>query len=269
MEKLYHYILQKESDVGLLRPTNEDSVLTLVHPEDDFKLLAVADGMGGKEYGDICSNYVVKVIGEWFLSKHKAFFLDLSFVKDELVDIILHCNEHFLSSYGENIVGTTLTLALVLARETIVVHLGDSRCYFYKEHILTQVTEDDSDVWLYHKYQGIRKEWLRYFSTSNIINNCIGISKDSCKPHVYIFPNDIYQSIIITSDGVTDLVADNRIRNILETDIKSACKKLVYEAVHVNQNLFIPSELKKLSYDYYIVPSQGRDNASVVLFSKI
>ena len=60
MEQIYDYILQKESHVGLLRPTQEDAVNTLVHPQNDrIKLLAVADGMGGKQYGDIASNYVL------------------------------------------------------------------------------------------------------------------------------------------------------------------------------------------------------------------
>ena len=61
MDKIYDYILQKESHVGLLRPSQEDAVLALVHPEDDrFKMLAVCDGMGGKQYGDIAANYVIR-----------------------------------------------------------------------------------------------------------------------------------------------------------------------------------------------------------------
>ena len=270
MEKLYNYILQKESDIGLLRESNEDSVLALVHPEDDsLKILAVADGMGGKEYGDVCSNYVTRKFGEWFLEKNKEFFLNPLKIRDELLKLTYECNDYFISFFGKNIVGTTLTLAIILNKETIILHLGDSRCYFYKDNILTQVTEDDSDVWLYHKFQGIKKEWLRYFSSSNIINNCIGISKDSCKPHIYIYSNDEYNTLLLTTDGVTDLVMDNKIRSILGQDIKRASKVLINEAVNVDQHLFIPSELKNYSYDYYLVPVRGRDNASVVLFSKI
>ena len=38
----------------------------------------------------------------------------------------------------------------------------------YKNGEIKQMTEDDSDVWLYYQYRSIKKEWLRYFSTSNI-----------------------------------------------------------------------------------------------------
>ena len=68
MERIYDYILQKESHIGLLRPSQEDAVMVLVHPQDDrIKLLAVADGMGGKHYGDIAANYVLEKFGYWYL----------------------------------------------------------------------------------------------------------------------------------------------------------------------------------------------------------
>ena len=271
MEKLYNYILQKESDIGLLRESNEDSVLALVHPEDDsLKILAVADGMGGKEYGDVCSNYVTRKFGEWFLGKNKGFFSNPLKIRDELLKLTYECNDYFISFFGKNIFGTTLTLAIILNKETIILHLGDSRCYFYKDNILTQVTEDDSDVWLYHKFQGIKKEWLRYFSSSNIINNCVGLSLGSCRPHVYIYPNESYESLLLVSDGVTDLITDSKLQSMFRSRPSSLLvDAIVHEAVYVEQHLFVPLKLRDGCYDRYVVPIRGRDNASAVLFSKI
>ena len=107
MDKIYDYILQKESHIGLLRPSQEDAVLTLVHPEDDrYKILAVCDGMGGKQYGDIAANYVIQKFGYWFL-KHPSvefsdiihfnipriavtdFFGDISSVSDKVIPSVL------------------------------------------------------------------------------------------------------------------------------------------------------------------------------------
>lgn len=271
MEKIYDYILQKESHIGLLRPSNEDSVLALVHPEDDrIKLLAIADGMGGKHYGDVAAHYVTEKFGYWFLEQNLNSFSDIAELKEKLSNLAFECNQYFISEYGKGEVGTTLTLALVLLEDTILIHLGDSRCYFYKNGEIKQMTEDDSDVWLYYQYQSIDKEWLRYFSTSNIIHNCIGISNSLCRPHVYIYPNNSYQTLLLTTDGVTDLLTDSKLQRILrEEKIENVCKKVVYEAVFVNQNLFVPADLKQFHYDHYLVPVQGRDNASVVLFSKL
>lgn len=271
MEKIYDYILQKQTHIGLLRPTQEDAVIALVHPEDDrLRFLAVCDGMGGKEYGDVVSNYVIQKFGYWFLEKHASSFSDYMYLKEEMTALVFDCNQYFISQYGKNRVGTTLTLALVLLEDTLIIHLGDSRCYFYKNGEIKQITEDDSDVWLYYKYQHIDKEWLRYFSMSNIIHNCIGISFDACRPRFYVFPNTRYQTLLLTTDGVTDLLTDSKLQYILRNEnISNVSKKIIEEAVFVDQNLFVPVELKKLNYDHYLVPVRGRDNASVVLFSKL
>ena len=187
-----------------------------------------------------------------------------------MTTLVFECNQYFISQYGKNHVGTTLTLALVLLEDTLIVHLGDSRCYFYKKGKIKQITEDDSDVWLYYKYQHINKEWLRYFSMSNIINNCVGISLDACRPKFYICPNDSYQTLLLVTDGVTDLLTDSKLQHLLrEEDVHCVAKKIIDEAIYVNQDLFVPAELKKYNYDHYLVPVRGRDNASVVLFSKI
>ena len=271
MDKIYDYILQKESHVGLLRPSQEDAVLTLVHPEDDrYKILAVCDGMGGKHYGDVAAHYVTEKFGYWFLEQSLDSFTDMMELKEKLSNLVFECNQYFISYYGSGEVGTTLTLALVLLDDTILVHLGDSRCYFYQNGEIKQMTEDDSDVWLYHQYQSVEKEWLRYFSTSNVIHNCIGISLESCRPHVYVFSNQSYQSLLLTTDGVTDLVTDSKLQHILrEEDSSFVCKKIIEEAVFTNQHLFVPSRLMEKKLDHYIIPVQGRDNASVVFFSKI
>lgn len=271
MERIYDYILQKESHIGLLRPSQEDAVVALVHPQDDrIKLLAVADGMGGKHYGDIAANYVLEKFGYWFLEQPLSSFSDVAELKQKLTNLVMDCNNYFISTYGSEQVGTTLTLALVLEEDTIIVHLGDSRCYFYKNGEIRQVTEDDSDVWLYYQYQKVNKEWLRYFSSSNVINNCIGISLGLCRPHVYIYPNQSYQTLLLTTDGVTDLLTDSKLQQIIRKEnINFVPKRIIDEAVFVDQNLFVPSELKKYSFDRYTVPVRGRDNASVVLFSKI
>lgn len=271
MEKIYNYILQKESHIGLSRPTQEDAVIALVHPQDDrIKLLAVADGMGGKHYGDIAANYVLEKFGYWFLEQSLSSFSDVIELKERLTNLVMDCNNYFISEYGSNQVGTTLTLALVLEEDTVLLHLGDSRCYFYKNGEIRQMTEDDSDVWLYYQYQHLNKEWLRYFSTSNIIHNCIGISLNVCRPHIYIYPNKSYKTLLLTTDGVTDFISDSKLQQILRnTDIHDVAKKIINEAIFVDQHLFIPSDLKEYSYDHYLVPVRGRDNASVVLFSKL
>ena len=53
-------LLQTQTDIGLIRNKNEDAVIAINHPKKkDIFLLAVADGMGGKEHGELASNYTI------------------------------------------------------------------------------------------------------------------------------------------------------------------------------------------------------------------
>ena len=104
---------------------------------------------------------------------------------------------------------------IINKKGTIVFNIGDSRCYIYKNKKLIQITEDDSDVWLYHKMFNVRKDHLRYIASSNVINACIGISHELCNVSVIILSNN-YDGILLFTDGVTDLLTDRKILNIIK-----------------------------------------------------
>ena len=164
--------------------------------------------------------------------------------------------------------GTTLTLAIKNSRSTIVFNIGDSRCYIYADKELIQVTEDDSDVWYYHKYADIEKEDLRFFSNNNIINACIGLCEELCRVSVSIIDND-YDMLILLTDGVTDLIKDKKIKKIIKNNTKEkVLEKIIHEAVYVDQHLSIPARLKKKYLANYIVPFKGRDNATGAIYIK-
>ena len=159
-------------------------------------------------------------------------------------------------------------MAIKNKKNTLVINVGDSRCYFYKNEKLTQVTEDNSDVWFYHKYGNINKEDLRYFSTSNFINACIGLNDELCKVSKYIISND-YEMLLLLTDGVTDLITDRKIVNIIKKNKgEEVLKKLIHEALYVDQHLFVPFRLKNKYLSSYTVPYKGRDNASGVIYIK-
>ena len=63
-------ILQTKTDVGQIRDQNEDVVLALKHPKNKkIKLLLAADGMGGREKGEVAAAYVASRIEKWFQKK--------------------------------------------------------------------------------------------------------------------------------------------------------------------------------------------------------
>lgn len=262
-------ILQKKTDVGLIRDKNEDTAFALSHPKDNaIKILGIADGMGGKDLGDVASSFVVSKITDWFKKSSTEIINNTKEVIKKLEDIIKKSNEELIKKYGTNKLGTTLSMALVNYTNTIILNIGDSRCYIYKDDKLEQVTEDDSQVWLYYKAGAVQKEDLRYFSTSNFISACIGLSKELCTPTITTISND-YDLILLLSDGVTDLLTDKKITELINKyKRKDILDRIIQEAVYVEQDLHIPLRLKRNFNEPFYIPVHGKDNASGAIYIK-
>ena len=246
-------ILDTKTDIGLIREKNEDATLSITHPKNkNIKLLIVADGMGGKSLGDIAANYVIMYLHKWFVNKDIKLLNNNDKVIELLTKYIKTLNTNLIKKYGR----------------TIIFNVGDSRCYIYKKRNLIQVTEDDSDVWMYHKFGGVKKDHLRFFSNNNVITACIGICNELCRVSTTIIDND-YEMIFLLTDGVTDMITDTKIKTLIrKTKKECLLKAIINEAVNVDQKLKIPLTLKRKFTANYIVPFKGRDNASGAIYIK-
>ena len=262
-------ILDTKTDIGLIREKNEDATLSVNHPKNkNIKLLVVADGMGGKSFGDIAANYVISSLNKWFINKTIKELNDNDKVIELLTKYIKTLNKNLIKEYGRDKLGTTLTLALINDNNTIIFNVGDSRAYIYKNRKLIQVTEDDSDVWMYHKFGGVKKDHLRFFSNNNVITACIGICDELCKVSPKVIDND-YDMIFLLTDGVTDMITDTKIKTLIrKTKKEYLLNAIINEAVNVDQNLKVPLTLKRKFTANYVVPFKGRDNASGAIYIK-
>ena len=262
-------IIQTRTDIGLVRKKNEDVVSYVNHPRNkSIKLLIAADGMGGRDLGDVAASYVTSSLNRWFYNKDIKTLNDTEKTEQLIKRYIKSLNTNLLKKYGEDKLGTTLTLALINKKKTLIINVGDSRTYIYKQRKLIQITEDDSDVWLYHKYGGVKKDHLRYFSNNNIISACIGICNELCTMTSYIIDND-YDIILLLTDGVTDNITDSKIKKIIEKNKKeNILTKIIEEAVYKDQHLHVPFSLTHKYTANFVVPFCGRDNASGVIYIK-
>ena len=222
--------LQTNSDTGRLRKINEDYVFFCRHPKDEkVLLLIVADGMGGREEGDVAAQEVSASVEAWFYQEDIDILRNISGVSETLDKEINKTNKYLIEKYGKNFLGTTLTLAIVGSNTTLFYNIGDSRGYIYKNRELIQVTEDDSGVWSFYKDGSVAKDDLRFFPTNNFITACIGLNEELCVSRSYIVPNN-YKMILLFTDGVTDLLGDNDIKKIIE---KKKDKDILKEIIRV------------------------------------
>lgn len=256
-------IIQTETNIGLIRKNNEDVSLVVEHPKDkNILLLLVADGMGGKEHGEVAAAYTAHAIEKWFKGKTIASLKKLDKLEDQLTNIIEKTSNEIIEKLGRNVSGTTLSMAIVTEEGTLVANVGDSRIYVYRNRNLVQISEDASDVWYYYKFGAVKKDDLRYFFNNNIITSCIGLDPEICDVETQIIEND-YDILLLLTDGVTDLITDKKIKKLIESNRKEQIlSKIIYEAVYVDQNLHIPMRLRRKKYSKYILPFHGRDNAS-------
>ena len=248
-----------KTDIGKYRDINEDSVLTLNHKDDEnIKLLAVADGVGGGDYGYMASYITMEQLEKWFNSLNKDVLNNKELIIELLKDKVEKINKLIRDKsmkLKSSFTATTLTMALVLEKETIILNIGDSRTYSVKDDKLTQLTEDDSIVWPQYKYGLIEKDEIRFSPINNFINKSLGQDSDKdLNPAIKVISNDSYDRLLLFSDGITDILSDKKISILSKkTNKKKLVDKLINQAVNVNQKDGTTS---------------GKDNASVALYIK-
>jgi len=220
------------SDPGLLRPVNEDSVLSRQFKEGKT-LIAVADGMGGHTLGDVASWIAVNTLAaqmEEYLTK------DNLQGSEALKKAIAHANEIVLkgASFTESEMGTTLTAALLnmdIGNPFVeVASVGDSRAYLISGEGIRQITRDHSVAAKLAELGRIKPSEVRSHPQVNVLYRVVGA--DKCEPDIFTelcAPGDI---LLLCSDGLWNELEDDEIRDIVMTSgpMAAACERLVQAA---------------------------------------
>ncbi len=210
-------------DVGLVRQNNEDMLLVggeffrdatakrTYELSDKARFVAVvADGIGGVEGGEFASEIACKRMDEFIIEL--AAELDY----DTLVEMIkewANDTHRLILEQGathSQYAGMGTTLCGMLFYESLVVSLniGDSRLYRYRGDILRQLSTDHS----------MRQLTGDADTPSNLIYNSLGAG-DKVFVDIKNLSNQIFQDdvFLICSDGLSDLVSDDEIEQILAT----------------------------------------------------
>ena len=266
--KAYNNVMYTLSNKGKIRRHNEDSVTAISHPKDNsIKLLAVADGMGGHGYnnGKEASSYTIEELEKWF---NKLSYEEISnsfSLQFGLYKAIEKINKDLWNRKEE--IETTLTCAVVTHDKTIVISIGDSRCYIMKDTYIEQVTNDDTKIYEDYMNGIISKNDLRFYQY-NVLEESLGLRNklSSWKIKPRVFDNDRYDKLLLFTDGVTDCLSDEKIKLIAHTEEKEKIlEKIVDEAVNVEQEIPKDLSISKSSRTY---PIPGQDNVTGAILIK-
>lgn len=253
--------LEGASNVGKRRTNQEDSYLILEHPKDEnIKLLAVADGVGGEANGEQASNYLLKRLIPFFEMLPKKYFEDVEYLKELFNQELYKINEEMVKQRTGS---TTLSLALVLKDKTLIFNAGDSGIYSYSKLGLKKLTRDDSLVQnLYEEGEIKDEDLMRFHTSSNVITSCFG--GHDLKLSSKVIPNK-YNILLLASDGVTDCLSKQELKKLLKAEQKdNLADKIVNKALETNSYC----EQGLVDQEYYYEIKGGKDNTTAVVLKR-
>jgi len=220
-----------KSDKGLKRKNNEDAFF--VQPEDN--VFMVADGVGGNNAGEIASRSTISKIVEFIRNNPLKNVTGETAVKNYFTACICHVNKciYELSMMQRENMGmaTTVTIAYIAGDSLYVVNVGDSRAYFFRAGVLTQITEDHTYVNALIREGAITKEEARFHDKKNVITRAIG-GEASILPDFFCVELLRGDTVILSTDGLHGEIGDENICRVLETggSMMEVCANLVNKA---------------------------------------
>ncbi|MEP6814966.1 MAG: protein phosphatase 2C domain-containing protein [Marmoricola sp.] len=209
------------TDVGLVRADNEDS--GFVGPT----LLMVADGVGGNAAGEIASATTVYVVSAAALSRvglrPSGVLTNAVAASQRQVAQGTHQSPELAG------MATTLTALLTDGQRFALAHLGDSRCYVIREGRLTRVTSDHTWVQRMQDEGRMTEAEASIHPWRNVVMRTVNGDPASGADIVSLAlrPGD---RVLLASDGLTDLVSDAWIEQILTSHPDDAAVDLLVDA---------------------------------------
>lgn len=221
-----------KSDIGKAREMNQDSYYAS-QPSENVGLYIVADGMGGYNGGEIASRLAITSAKNYI----ETNFSKTEHNKEELQKLIKNAIEYAnmivyeKSKESEELegMGTTIEVVLAYNDRVYIGHIGDSRIYRIRKDIIRKLTVDDSYVQKLVKDGTITKEEAVHHPKKNMLTKALGCTS-YVEPIVAVkgfLKDDI---IVITSDGLTNMVSDEEIMAIIKENIEKASDELIKKA---------------------------------------
>lgn len=225
------------TDVGG-RNGNEDSVL--VRPLDPVGigpgstaagfLLAIADGMGGHEGGEIASRLAIESLEASFVESATGDVASLMKTAFRKANARIYGDGDGAAAADAQMMGTTLVACVVRGKYATFASVGDSRAYLVRANRLTQITQDHTLVAQQVARGELTPEQARRSPARNQLMHALGHRErlHSSMPSIYevtLLPED---RLFLCSDGFYDVVGDEDIvQTVLASEPVAAARALV------------------------------------------
>lgn len=199
------------SDQGRIRASNEDACIA----DYGNRIFLVADGMGGHAAGEIASGIAASTVQEVLAANTPDAVLreQVHFAAQQANTRVYEAQQTQSEYRG---MGTTLTVLAFRDNGYCLAHVGDSRAYLFRDNTLSQLTRDHSLVWPLFESGVLSKDEIARQPQKHLITRSIGTHADV---EVDLQENAAVEGdiFLLCTDGLTDVLTDDAIQQILET----------------------------------------------------
>ncbi|MBX6753317.1 PP2C family protein-serine/threonine phosphatase [Thermorudis peleae] len=223
------------TDPGPVREQNEDALLVTDPASEEARtqgiLLAIADGMGGYQRGEVAARLAIETLRSVYYSTPLA----PNEIPQRLRTAFRQANERIYAEWQpegeEQLMGTTLVAAVIRDQQLTVANVGDSRAYLIRAKRATQITRDHSLVAEQVAAGVLTEDEARESNYRNVITRALGHRQ---RLDVDIFELQLLADdrLVLTSDGVHDVVTPEELTQIvLAHPPEAAAKALIDLAI--------------------------------------
>lgn len=250
------------SDAGRVRTNNEDNYVCLdscIQPvngkqdkqcreiEADYPfILAVFDGMGGLKAGEVAALKAAEELSSGYRQDW--------YETESMESIIQRLNIAVCEETAKVECGCTAVLCRITENSFCIANVGDSRAYLYQSDHLEQMSFDHTEansMLAFQKEMGIHMD-LDFSKASNALTQYLGVDESEFVLEPFLSEPREWKKgdiILLCSDGLTTMVSDEDIEEILESELQLQDKL----------NLLVEEALE----------NGGKDNVTVMVAEKI
>jgi protein phosphatase len=221
------------TDTGSVREHNEDAMghvlpASAAQVQSQGWFFALADGMGGHEHGEVASQLAIQTALEGFRKIPKGV-MHVSLLPRlvQEANAAVYDAGHARGGGGARM-GTTFIACALRFDSAVVSHVGDSRCYLFRNGTVTPLTRDHTMADEQFRLGLLSREEAATGAGRHVLTRSLGsdlfVAADTLT--VNILPGDV---LLLCSDGLHGYVPDPAIERILRahSDIQRTAAALV------------------------------------------
>ncbi len=220
------------TDIGMSRNMNQDYYY-ISNQDDDLSIFILADGMGGYNGGEIASKIAVESARKYIEEKAD----DLQNNEKKIIDVLKSATAYAnntvyeISKENKNLeeMGTTLEICLIYNKKVYISHIGDSRVYSIIGEKIERLTTDHSYVEKLVKDGTITREEAENHPKKHVLIKALGCVPE-IEPDIIERKFEKNEILVICSDGLTNMLKDDKIRDVVINNIEDPEKELIKEA---------------------------------------